>query len=133
MNPLILGPVLEAGKLIIDRIIPDNNRRETAQLELLKMTTEGDLKAIIEQLRINALEASHPSIWVAGWRPAAGWVGVFSLAYASLFYPLLVWGAAIKGWAAPPPLEIETLMYILTSMLGIGAYRTYEKAKGVSK
>lgn len=129
----VLGPLLEAGKMIIDRVIPDNNGREAAELELLKLTTTGGLNAVLEQLRINAVEAAHPSIFVAGWRPAAGWVGVAGLAYSGLFHPLFTWIASIKGWPAPPPLDIDALMVVLTGMLGIGTLRTWEKRKGNAK
>ena len=73
LNPLFIGPIFEAGKMLIDRLFPDPQKKAETELELLKLTQAGDLQQIIEQLRINAIEAQHASIFVAGWRPFVGW------------------------------------------------------------
>jgi hypothetical protein len=133
MNPLLLSPLLEIGKSIIERLFPDPAAKAAAELELLKMTNDGELKQILAQLEINAREAQHPSLWVAGWRPGAGWCGVAGLAYVTILQPLLTWLAAVKGWPTPPEMNTDLLWAVLTGMLGIGSLRTFEKAKGVSK
>jgi hypothetical protein len=133
MNPLLIGPLFEFGKSIIDRFFPDPAQKAAAELELLKLTQAGDLQKIIGQLEINAREAAHPSMFVAGWRPGAGWAGVLGLVYASIGQPLLVWLASVKGWPLPPAVDAELLLYVLGGMLGLGALRTTEKVKGVTK
>ena len=132
MNPLILGPVLELGKSIIGRLFPDPAEKAKAELELLKMTQEGDLKMVLAQLEINAKEAQHPSLWVAGWRPGAGWCGVAGLAYVTILHPLLSWLATVKGWPTPPAMDTDLLWAVLTGMLGIGTLRSMEKVKNVA-
>ena len=94
---------------------------------------DGELKQVIAQLQINAQEAAHPSMWVAGWRPAFGWVGGTGFLYAVLLQPLLAWVAAVKGWPAPPVLDTDLLLTVAGGMLGIGGLRTYEKRAGVTK
>jgi len=133
MNPLILGPILEVGKTLLDRFIPDPEKKREAEMELVRMAAEGELKQVIAQLEINAREAAHPSIFVAGWRPAFGWCGAAGFIYATILQPLLAWGAAIKGWPAPPTLNLDLLWVVITGMLGIGGLRTMEKFKGVTK
>lgn len=133
MNPLLLAPLLDIGKSIIDRLFPDPAEKAKAELELLKMTQDGDLKQVLAQLEINAREAQHPSVFVAGWRPGAGWAGVAGLLYVTIIYPLLSWLAAIKGWPTPPQIDSDLLWAVLTGMLGLGSLRTFEKSKGVSK
>ena len=133
MNPLLLGPLFELGRSIIDRLFPDPAKKAEAELELLKMTQDGDLKLILGQLEINAREAQHPSIFVAGWRPGVGWIGCAGFAYAAIIQPMLVWLAAVKGWPAPPTIDNDLLWVVLTGMLGIGGLRSIEKVKGVSK
>ena len=133
MNPLLLGPLFELGNSIIGRLFPDPAAKAAAELELLKMTQDGDLKQIMSQLEINAREAAHPSMFVAGWRPGAGWAGVAGLIYAAIGQPLLTWMATAKGWPTPPPVDTELLLYVLGGMLGLGGLRTIEKAKGVTK
>jgi hypothetical protein len=132
MNPALVLPLLELGKGIVGRLFPDPAEKARAELELLKMTQEGDLKQILAQLEINAKEAAHPSMWVAGWRPGAGWAGVAGLVYAAIGQPLLTWLAAIKGWPAPPAVDAELLLYVLGGMLGLGGLRTFEKKSGVA-
>ena len=66
MNPLLF-PLFDLGGKIIDRLFPDETAKAAAQLELLKLQQQGDLQQVLEQLRINAVEAAHPSIFVAGW------------------------------------------------------------------
>lgn len=132
MNPLLLGPLFDIGGKIIDRLFPDPAERARAELELLKMTQAGDLQQVVAQLEINAREAQHPSMFVAGWRPGAGWAGVAGLVYATIGQPLLVWLAAAKGWPAPPTVDTELLLYVLGGMLGLGGLRSYEKVKNVA-
>ena len=133
MNPLLLAPLLDIGKTLLDRFIPDPEAKRAAEAEFLKMAMGGELQQTIAQLEINAREAAHPSVFVAGWRPAFGWCGALGFVYATIGQPLLAWGAAIKGWPAPPALNLDLLWVVVTGMLGIGGLRTFEKTKGVAK
>lgn len=133
MNPLLLGPILEVGKTLLDRFVPDPAKKQEAEMELIRMAAEGELKQVIAQLEINAREASHQSVFVAGWRPFFGWSGGIGFLYATIGQPLLAWGAAIKGWPVPPSLNLDLLWVVITGMLGIGGLRTFEKTKGVTK
>jgi hypothetical protein len=133
MNPLIIGPLFEFGKSILDRLIPDPQKKAEAELELFKMAQAGDLQKVIGQLEINAKEATHSSIFVAGWRPFAGWVNGVGLAYAAVGHYILSWLSFIYGWPQPPMVDTEVLLYVLGGMLGLGTLRTYEKKNGVTK
>ena len=133
MNPLLLAPLLDIGKTLLDRFIPDPEAKRAAEAEFLKMAMDGELKQTIAQLEINAREATHASVFVAGWRPAFGWCGALGFLYATIGQPLLAWGAAIKGWPAPPALNLDLLWVVVTGLLGIGGLRTFEKTKGVTK
>lgn len=133
MNPLLLAPLLDVGKTLLDRFIPDPEAKRAAEAEFLKMAMDGELKQTIAQLEINAREAAHPSIFVAGWRPFFGWSGGVGFVYATVGQPLLAWWAAIKGWPTPPTLNLDLLWAVITGLLGIGGLRTFEKTKGVTK
>ena len=133
MNPLVIGPLFELGKTLIDRWMPDPQKKAEAELELFKMAQAGDLQKVIGQLEINAKEAQHQSIFVAGWRPFSGWVGGVGLAYAAVGHYILAWLSAMHGWPAPPQVDTEILLYVLGGMLGLGTLRTYEKKNGVTK
>jgi len=133
MNPLFIGPIFELGRTLIDRWLPDPQKKAEAEMELFKMAQAGDLQKVIGQLEVNAKEAQHQSIFVAGWRPWAGWVGGMGLAYAAIFHPLLSWYALAHGVPMPPAVDTEILLYVLGGMLGLGTLRTYEKKQGISK
>lgn len=132
MNPLLIGTVLEVGKTILDRFVPDPEAKRQAEMEMIRMAADGELKQVIAQLEINAKEATHPSVWVAGWRPAFGWCGAAGFVYATMLQPLLAWMAAVKGWPEPPSLNLDLLWVVVTGLLGIGGLRTVEKMKGVA-
>lgn len=133
MNPLLLGPLFELGGKIIDRMFPDPAKKAEAELELLKLAQSGDLQQVLGQLQINAKEAEHPSIFVAGWRPFVGWTSGFGLVYATIGHNVLTWISAIYKWMPPPAVDTDTLLYVLGAMLGIGGLRTLEKVKKVTK
>jgi hypothetical protein len=131
MNPLA---ILEVGGRLLDKLIPDKTAREKAQAELLRAAQDQDFQKAMGQLEINKVEAQHSSIFVAGWRPAIGWVCVIGLAYNFLFYPILTWLVAVTGSEInPPPLLSENLMELVLGMLGLGALRSFEKWKGVNR
>lgn len=133
MNPLILGPLLSLGKDLIDRFVPDQTEKARAEMELVKMAADGELKQVIAQLEINAKEAAHPSLWVAGGRPFFLWIGGAGFGYAVLLQPLLAWLAAIKGWPTPPLPDVDLLWVVVSGLLGISSLRSIEKVKGAAK
>lgn len=133
MNPLLLGPIFEIGKTLIDRWMPDPDKKREAEMELVRMAADGELKQVIAQLEINAREATHPSIFVAGGRPLFMWIGGFGFGYATIIQPFLTWIARVKGWPDPPEVNSDLLWVVVTGLLGIGGLRSVEKLKGVTK
>lgn len=142
-----LSALFDVGKSAIERIWPDPIKRakEIRKLEELKQTGDlAQLSAHVQimtgQMGINAKEAEHKSIFVAGWRPFIGWIGGFALGYQFIFYPLLLWIWAIAGLifdipsgVKPPPVLDGTELYtIIVGMLGIGAMRSFDKKNGTA-
>lgn len=131
---MIVGAV--AG--IIDKLIPDQKAAAEAKIKLFELQQNGqlaELQAATElakaQIETNKVEAASASLFRGGWRPAVGWACVAALVYQLLVRPLLAWYSASAGWTVPPPLEMGDLMTLLFGMLGLGAYRTAEKIKGL--
>lgn len=119
--------VADLAGTVIDKIWPDKTEAERAQLAAAVAIVQG-------QLQVNQAEAASPSVFVAGWRPAIGWVCGGALAYTYLLYPILMWAAAI-WWPnlSPPKLGNDGMLYeLLLGMLGLGGLRTFEKVKGVA-
>lgn len=87
----------------------------------------------ILQAMTNIEEAKHRSVWVAGWRPAIGWVAATGLAYQFLILPFA--GLINSFLSTPvelPAIQAAELMTLTLSLLGLGGLRTYEKLKGIS-
>jgi hypothetical protein len=118
---------------LLDKIAdPDAKAKATASAnaQLVAMLQAGDSA----QLAVNTAEAANPSLFVSGWRPAVGWVCVLGLLVQTVGYPLMGWGLSIWSPGTPmPQIDTDTLMGLLVPMLGLGAYRTFEKVKGVAR
>ena len=56
MSPLLIGPILEIGKGIINRLFPDPAQAAAAQLELLKMQQNGDLAQLAAETDLAKLQ-----------------------------------------------------------------------------
>lgn len=137
MSPLAL-PILDIVDKVFDRIFPDPAQKAAAQLEVLKMQQTGelaqlqaDLQLATGQMETNTEEAKTGSLFIAGWRPFIGWVCGVGLGIQFVVSPLLTFIFDFFGERVEvPPLDLGTLMTLLFGMLGLGAYRTYEKVKG---
>lgn len=143
MNPLIIGSVVEAVGSIADDLFTSDEERAKADLEAMQIGLDAarvDADLIKGQQEINKIEAAHSSIFVAGWRPAVGWVGVVALAYQFVAYPGFIWGWALlqardivpTSLQPPPILDIDALMVLMAGILGIASARTFEKVRGIS-
>lgn len=133
-----LGSLFDFGTKVLERIFPDPAERLKAQTALEHMKSSGELAKLAAetdlakgQLDINKVEAASTNWFVAGWRPAVGWIGAFSLGYAAILEPLIRFTATVvfeyKGTF--PILDSNITMQILFGILGLGAYRTVEKVK----
>jgi hypothetical protein len=128
-----VSALLDIGNTIITRIFPDPAQRDAAQLALLKMQQDGDLAAITGQMEINKVEAGSSSVFVAGWRPFAGWVCGIGLAYVSILEPIARLVATFVGYEGSfPAIDTTLTMQVLLGMLGMGGLRTLDKIKGVA-
>ena len=98
------------------------------QAELLAQAAQIEADLVKAQTEINKIEAAHESIFVAGWRPFIGWVCGSALAYYYIAQPFLVWAFTLLEYdTSMPMLDTGELMTILLGMLGLGAFRSYDK------
>ena len=83
------------------------------------------------QIEVNKVEAASTNWFVAGWRPFIGWVSGFGVAWTFVLGPFAEFLARLAGWTgAMPTLDVGQLMVLVTSMLGLGVLRSYDKVKG---
>ncbi len=134
---IVAGPLIA----IVNKIIPDKTAAAAAVAQLQQLQIQGDLQTELAQLQavtvnqsdIDKVEASNGSMFVAGWRPAVGWVCAAAVALIYIIGPFFVWMTSLLGHPTPfPALDTMQLMTLLFGMLGMGTLRTVDKANGVS-
>ncbi len=111
---------------ILDNLTGDDKRKAEEAMKLLEMA-QGQAKG---QMEINREEARSASLFVAGWRPAVGWVCVLGLGYEFLLRPLGIWALAVWNPGGPiPPSLGDVLVELVFAMLGVGALRSFDKSR----
>jgi hypothetical protein len=123
----LTGGIMEG----LDALFTSDEEREKVKLEVMKTLQQPH----ILQAMTNIEEAKHKSVFVAGWRPAVGWVAVTGLAYHFLVFPFagLITRFIDPSITLPEIGNAGELMTLVLSLLGLGAMRTYEKRQGVSR
>ena len=118
----------------IAKVVDEIHTSEEEKLDKKILMQRIQQKLAEKQLDVNAKEASHRSIFVAGWRPAIGWVGAFALMFEFILSPCIEWYSKFAGLnLIAPAIETGPLLAIVTSMLGVAGMRSFEKAKGLTK
>jgi|TARA_B110000503_G_scaffold126151_1_gene194457 hypothetical protein len=128
LNPLagIAGSVMEG----LDDLFTSDEEKANATLRLTELLQ----KPHNLQAMANIEGAKHSSVFVAGWRPAIGWVCAIGLGYQFLILPFA--GLINAFYALPaelPAIQAAELSTLVMSLLGLGGLRSYEKAKGLTK
>ena len=125
--------VVDLIKTGLEKWIPDANEREKAALTIATQVHQINLA----QTEINKIEAASQNIFVAGWRPAIGWICGAGYAYSFVVQPFLVFLVTVfqvpLNTAQLPALDIGEMSLMLANLLGFGAMRTYEKVKANGK
>jgi len=131
-----LTAILGVGQVLLDKFIEDPGKKREAELELLRMHQAGEFKLLdtetslsLAQIEVNKQEAAQAHIFNSGWRPAAGWVCVFGLAYEVVLRTLLPWVLTVCGAENVPPLPTldSVLSELLFGMLGLGGIRSADR------
>jgi len=126
----LIGPVTG----LLDKFIEDKDKKNAIAFELSTMAEKHAQELSKAQLEVNKTEAAHRSLFVSGWRPAVGWTCCLGLASNYLLIPMANFALALADSTIEVPiLDMSTMMPVLMGMLGLGAMRTVEKAKGVGR
>ena len=143
MNPLLLGPLVDVGKSLIDRLFPDKvaqaSERAKAELELTALQQSGRLQEIQVQMSAIIAEAQSPDPWTSRARPSFLYViyvvillGV-PMGFLSAFRPDIATQVAtgFGAWLGAVPDSLWALFG--AGYLGYTGARTFEKGKRVAK
>src|SRR4051812_12715498 len=119
--PGILDIVSVVGGLV-DRVIPDPKDKMDFQVQLAKIAdaeAQREHDEVQGQIATNTAEASNGNLFVAGWRPAVGWVCAVGVGYSFVLEPLGVFVAKLFGYTGTfPALDMGNLMTLIMGMLG---------------
>jgi hypothetical protein len=142
---LLTGGVIEAVGKVADDLITSDEERASAELEARKL----DNALLLGQQEINKVEAGHASLFVSGWRAAAGWVSVMALWCVYVPKALIMTGFwAFQTWVilsawnriAPAPalpsfpdLGVTDLIGLLFALLGMAGLRHRETLAGKAR
>jgi len=140
MNPLLIGPVAQILNKTLDLIFPNPKEKIDAQIRLVELEQNGQLKELEANLSAILAEAQSTDPWTSRARPSfmylfymvilsmvvvAPVIGIFFPESMDLFFLNVD-----KGFKAIP----EALWWTFSAgYLGYGGYRTYEKKLGVTK
>ena len=131
---LNLGSLVGPETGLLDKFIEDKDVKNKLAHDLSTMAERHAQELAKGQLEVNKTEAAHKSLFVAGWRPAIGWICGRGMASNFLLIPIANFVLALTGSAIVIPLlDTGEMMPVLMGMLGLGAMRTYEKKQGVQR
>ena len=119
---------------LLDKFIEDKDQRALLAHEIATLAEKQAQEQIVEQIKTNQIEAAHQSMFVAGWRPAVGWVCALAMLLNFILIPFINLGMEFAGQDIRLDLiEMDTMMPVLLGMLGLGGMRSYEKARNVAR
>ncbi len=130
---LILDQILDIGKTVLDKFIPDANVREAAKRALAQAALDGELKPL--EIRMSAIlaEAKSADPWTSRARPTFLYVIYLMILFAvpmgivSVFDPAAAEqvGRGASGWLGAIPGDLWALFG--AGYLGYAASRTVDK------
>ena len=131
MSLTAAAELIKAASSGLDKLFTSGEEKQDAIIKAAEIRRD----LALAQIKQNTAETQHRSIFVAGWRPAVGWICATALAYHYIARDLLLWIlAGMAPEATPPPkLEVAELMTLLLTMLGSASLRTYEKNGGLTR
>jgi len=129
LSKLIGGGVVEVAdglSGVVDKFMETPDEKRAAEIVLAKLEHRGQEV----QAEINKIEAGHRTVFVAGWRPAIGWICAFALSWGWVIVPFIQFLYPDRPY---PMIDTGQAIALVMAMLGVGGLRTYEKGKGLTK
>lgn len=130
MLQALIGPVTS----LVGKFIEDKDQKNKLAHDLATLASRHAQELAKSQIETNKEQAKHPSLFVAGARPAIMWICALGLFTQFFLLPISEWATAI--WMPGvdlPKLNTEGLMTLTLSLLGLGGMRSFEKSKKVAR
>jgi hypothetical protein len=128
MIQALIGPIAS----LLDKIIPDAGERQKLAHEIATMAERQAHEIALAQIEVNKEEAKSSDVFRGGWRPFIGWTCGTAFALHFVVFPVLNFFLVAAGEAEVKILfDMNTLLTVLGGLLGLGAFRSFEKVKGL--
>ncbi|MDE2097531.1 MAG: hypothetical protein KGL39_09820 [Patescibacteria group bacterium] len=104
------------------------------EYDFQKFCLQNGIQIQLAQIGVNLEEAKSSNVFVSGWRPAIGWMCGFALGYSAIIEPFARFTAVVVfGFQGDfPSIDTTITMQALFGILGLGAYRSYDKKNGTA-
>ena len=130
------GDTIKTVGNVIDDLHFSGEEKEKLKLQMKEI----DAKLKEKQMSINLADAQSTAGGLSGfmqrsWRPLIGMSAAISIFWEFVLSKFILFICGIFQYEVLniPQLDMGTLMPLVMSLLGMGALRTFEKTKGVTK
>ena len=130
----LVEKLIDPVSSVLDKVIEDKDQKAKLAHEIATMSEKLAAENAALQAQANVEAAKHPSLFVAGARPAILWCCCLGLFLQFFVMPIADWIVAV--WYPDIVLfELDTgaLMTLTLSLLGVSGLRSFEKSKGVAR
>ena len=126
----LIGPATQ----LLDKFIEDKDQKAALAHEISTMAERHAQELAKGQIEVNKMEAASSSMFVAGWRPAVGWISALGFASNFILIPMANFALALASIDIQiPMIDTTQMMPVLMGMLGLDTLRTVEKVRKVSR
>tara|TARA_R100001594_G_C4045429_1_gene264040 strand:+ start:1199 stop:1615 length:417 start_codon:yes stop_codon:yes gene_type:complete len=138
---MVLGKILGGGTIkAVAGVIDELHTSEEEKQQLKNRFEEIQAKLKSKQMDINLADAKSTAGGLSGfmqrsWRPLIGMSCAIAIFWEFVLSKFILFICGLFHYEVLniPQLDMGTLMPLVMSLLGMGALRTFEKTKGVSK
>lgn len=131
---MAITSLIPVATKLIGKYIDNKSKKAELASKIATMAQEHAQELAKGQIEINKEQAKHPSIFVSGARPAIMWVCCLGLLWQFFIQPIVTYVAILfNPDFVPLNLEMEGLVMLVTSLLGLGSMRSFEKSKGIAR
>lgn len=120
---------IEAVGNVIDKLFTSDEERLDKKIIMERLSQNKDLA----QIEVNKIEAAQKGFFTK-WRPAIGWTCAAGIAYSCFLAAIIE--SIVKIFVPEyesAKIDTQTLIALVTTMLGSSGLRTYEKTKGIAR